>query len=301
VGLGASIAVLNLSGQVRAKAGGDLEAGGAVRVEAHFDQDVDVTSFAMQAGFVGLGAAVVVVTDTSAQQARLLDGTILNGASSVTIMAVNDQRIEVKTFGAQAGAVGAGASFTDVSIGNSDAGTVETLARVGANSQIGQVSAIGAITVSADSTIDATATTIAIAAGIGAFSFNFAFVDVTPDVQASIGAGTSLTGNGLATIEAITDHKGRGDLFALSIGALAAGVSLTTVEVSPRLSALIDNNATISTNGVTLLTSHNYADNGTPLNQGAVAEAEASGGGIVSGQGAVPTPCSTPMSARAAV
>ncbi|OWK21151.1 hypothetical protein AJ88_20845 [Mesorhizobium amorphae CCBAU 01583] len=36
VGLGASISVVNVSGQVRAKAGGSLKAGNAIRVESHF-------------------------------------------------------------------------------------------------------------------------------------------------------------------------------------------------------------------------------------------------------------------------
>src|SRR5262249_28593268 len=58
VGAGASVAVLSLSGDVEAKAGGQLRAGDTITVDAKFDQDVKVTSVALQGGFVGLGASV---------------------------------------------------------------------------------------------------------------------------------------------------------------------------------------------------------------------------------------------------
>ena len=106
------------------------------------------------------------VEDTSTVQARLLDGAIFDSASSVNITATSNQVFDVETLGIQAGLVAAGASFTDISIGSDDAGTIETLAHVGAGSQVGQTTEIGSMTISADSLIDATATTNAIAAGI---------------------------------------------------------------------------------------------------------------------------------------
>jgi hypothetical protein len=288
VGTGASVSVLDLSGQVRASAGGNLNAQGSLKVEAEFDQDVDITAVAMQVGFVGLGAAVVVVDDTSAVQARLFDGTIVDSAPTVSITATNVQFFDVETLGIQAGLLAAGASFTDINVGNDDPGTIETLAHVGAGSQIGQTTEIGTMTISANSQIDATATTNAIAGGIGAGTFNFAFVDVTPNVEASVGDNANIAGTGLLTLETITMHDGKGDVFGLSIGLLAGGTSKATVTVSPTLTTSIGSNPTIAMGGISMLASHNfYGESATDC--GARAMTEASGGGLFSGQGSVPT------------
>ncbi|WP_164773391.1 LEPR-XLL domain-containing protein, partial [Mesorhizobium sp. M7A.F.Ca.CA.004.01.1.1] len=288
VGLGASISVVNVSGQVRAKAGGNLKAGNAIRLESHFGQNIDVTTVALQAGFVGLGASVAVVNDTSRVQAGLLDNTVVNDAASLTVSATSNQTFDVLTTGIQAGAVAVGASYSDVTIGDDDDNTKEVLATIGTGSQIGQVDAVGAITVHADSTINVDSDTFALAAGLGALTFNFAFIDVQPNVEASIGSGANISATGLLTVEAWTLHDATGDIFALSVGALAAGTSLATVNVVPTVTASIGGNSTVHAGGIVMLSSHNYQGE-TATDRGAKAYAEASGGGLFSGQGSVPT------------
>jgi len=90
IGAGASVAVLNVSGQVTAKAGGKLRAGETIDVDAKFVQDVDVLSIALQGGFIGLGASVVVINDTSAVRALILDNSAVDGAATVTVSASGD-------------------------------------------------------------------------------------------------------------------------------------------------------------------------------------------------------------------
>ncbi|WP_206521912.1 hypothetical protein [Mesorhizobium sp. M7A.F.Ca.CA.004.04.1.1] len=218
----------------------------------------------------------------------MLDNTVVNDAASLTVSATSNQTFDVLTTGIQAGAVAVGASYSDVTIGDDDDNTKEVLATIGTGSQIGQVDAVGAITVHADSTINVDSDTFALAAGLGALTFNFAFIDVQPNVEASIGSGANISATGLLTVEAWTLHDATGDIFALSVGALAAGTSLATVNVVPTVTASIGGNSTVHAGGIVMLSSHNYQGE-TATDRGAKAYAEASGGGLFSGQGSVPT------------
>ncbi|MBK5565795.1 LEPR-XLL domain-containing protein [Ensifer sp. SSB1] len=288
VGAGAAVTVLNVSGQVKAKAGGNLSAGNQIKVEAELDEEVDVTTVAFQGGFVGLGASVIVINDTSRVQARLLDGTVVDGASLLSVSASNTQDFDVTTTGIQIGAVAAGASYVDLNIGDTDDSTIESLATIGAGSQIGQTDAVGAITVHADSTVDAKAETFALAGGALGLSFNFALIDVETNIEASILGGANIDATGTVTLEALSSHNAKGDVFALTIGLGAVGTSFVTVNVVPTTSALIGGNSTITAGGIVILASHNFLG-ATATDRGAKAFAEASGGGLFSGQGAVPT------------
>ncbi len=288
VGAGAAVTVFNVSEQVKAKAGGNLKAGNQIKVEAELDEEIDVTTVAFQGGFVGLGASVIVINDTSRVQARLLDGTVVDGASLLSVSASNTQDLDVTTTGIQAGLLAAGASYVDLNIGDTDDSTIEALATIGSGSQIGQTDTVGAITVHADSTVDAKAKTFALAGGALGLSFNFALIDVETNIEASILGGANIDASGTVTLEALSSHNAKGDVFALSIGLGAVGTSFVTVNVVPTTSALIAGGSTISAGGIVILASHNFSG-ATATDRGAKAFAEASGGGLFSGQGAVPT------------
>ena len=71
VGIGASVAVVNVASHVDAHIAGTILAGDDVLVRAEFQEHLDVLSMAGTVGFVGLGAAVVSVKDTSTQAAYI--------------------------------------------------------------------------------------------------------------------------------------------------------------------------------------------------------------------------------------
>src|SRR5690606_10494748 len=244
VGLGAGISVINLSGNVRASAGGTLTAGGSVRVESEFDQTVDVTSVSMQAGFVGLGAAVVVVNDNSVQVAEIAAGTTVNGAAAVTLMAETDQQLEGSTLGAQVGAVGAGASVVIV---NANGGTT---AEIGDGAAIGADAAVGSIAVAADSNISASADVFALAGGIGAFSGNVAQATVAPDVAARIGEGT-VNATGAVDVAATAMVSAKAETFGVNAGGLAVGVSLAKARGDAEVDASVAGDITAGSLAVT--------------------------------------------------
>jgi hypothetical protein len=124
----------------------------------------------------------------------ILNNASVQDASSVNVTAYSQQKVVAETKGVTSGAVGAGASFARVDIDGS------TSATVGNNADIGTVSKIGSLNVSATSVVDARADVFAISGGAGAFNFNFAFVDVDPDVTAGIGTGADVEATGDVTV-----------------------------------------------------------------------------------------------------
>ncbi|MDN3720474.1 hypothetical protein QW131_17585 [Roseibium salinum] len=201
VGAGASVSVLNLSGQVRAKADGKLKAGNTLTVKAMFNQDVDVTSVALQGGFVGLGASVVVVNDTSAVRAQILDHAVIDSANTINVLANSTQDFDLTTTGVQVGAAAVGASFTQLTIGDDDANTKEVEASIGINADIGKTVVVGDINIEARSTIDADLDTFAMAGGAIAGTFNFAVLEIHTDTKAAIGDNSEIFSDGLINIE----------------------------------------------------------------------------------------------------
>ena len=101
---------------------------------------------------------------------------------------------------------------------------------------IGQTDTVGAITVHADSTVDAKAKTFALAGGALGLSFNFALIDIETNIEASIQGGANIDASGTVTLEALSSHNAKGDVFALSIGLGAVGTSFVTVNVVPTTS-----------------------------------------------------------------
>ena len=70
VGAGASVAIVDVSSNVRAKLGGGVTAAGAVNVTANGKRVADMLTIGIQAGFVGVGAAVSILNDDSVQGRR---------------------------------------------------------------------------------------------------------------------------------------------------------------------------------------------------------------------------------------
>jgi hypothetical protein len=231
VGVGAAIAVTHVAAAVNAYAGGTLTAGGNIGVKAILDDDVNVRSYAGAAGFVGLGASVVVVQDASTVAAYIANNAEILSANSVSVTATNDQYVYGRAGQVAVGAVGAGASFVKISVDNR--GVTDTRAFVGSNVNIGQsTGVVGSLSVSAVANTTARAETFAISAGIGAFSANFALVEITPEVQATIGSGSRVTVAGAVTVSATATPKGYGKTFGVNAGVLAVGMSLADVEAS---------------------------------------------------------------------
>src|SRR6185503_17803041 len=186
-----------------------------------------------------------------------------------------------------------------------------TSATVGNNADIGTVSKIGSLNVSATSVVDARADVFAISGGAGAFNFNFAFVDVDPDVTAGIGTGADVEATGDVTVLAGTSHDADGKVFSVSVGGGAFGASWVDVKVRPEIDAYIaGGGSTIEAGGnISVIALHNrspltyapltgtwtyledissgFGVKNVTVDRGARAYAQAPSAGVVSGTGTV--------------
>ena len=129
-----------------------------------------------------------------------------------------------------------------------------------------------------------TATTIAEASGGGLISAQLplAFAEASPSIQASVGNGSGVNVTGAANISATSNSNATASAKGLSVGLAAVGVMESTANVSPTVNAFIDSNANVTAGSIALSSAQN-------ITTGATATSEASGGGIFSGMGAVPT------------
>ncbi len=250
IGVGASIAVLHTGENVSATAGGTLSAGGHLEVKGILHEDVVVTSLSGSVGFVGLGAAVVSISDASTVSAGILNNADVIRASSVLVSANNVQDFHGHSGQLSSGAVGAGAAFVVIDIDNGSA--TDTRAFIGNNTDIGQAGTVGSVTVTAASTVTGYAQTEALSAGIGAMTGNFAFVDITPEVEATIGTGGHITVTGGISVSATATPYAYATTFGVSLGVgLGAGFSLAQVEASPDVTASAGGHLTASSLTIT--------------------------------------------------
>ncbi len=261
VGAGAAVDVLSIADNVTASDDGTNYAGRNIAVAAVFNEGVNVTSLGLQAGYIGLGAGVVVITDNSVTQATL--GSV-TGAQAVTVEASADRSFTALTGQADVGAVGAGATFVEITIGGGATATVDDSA---------SLTNIASLTVSADSTVTVNATTDAISAGIGAFSANFTIVEANPTVAATIGNNTTVSTPGAVSVDASATFAADATTNGVSAGGLAVGVSLSEVTLAPTVTASVGSDAQITAGSLTLSAS-------TPLpttNAGYSAQATSTG------------------------
>ncbi|RRS02329.1 LEPR-XLL domain-containing protein, partial [Aquabacterium soli] len=237
VGVGAGVGVLNIANNARASSSGTLNAGGNIRINSVLQEKADQFTAAFGGGFVGLGASVSVMTVTSTSQAFVGNNGIVGSANNLDILASGNQQFSAMTMGGTVGAVAIGASFTRISVGNGSAADVQ--ANIGANAEIGQSGSVGNVRVQASSVISTTLETKALAGGIVAGSFNFAFADIKPDVRAFIGEGAKVTTTGNIGVYAGTDHYAKTDVLSLTIGGAAGGLSLAYSTIDPDLYATV--------------------------------------------------------------
>ena len=289
VGAGAGISVVNIASNVSATAGGTLSAGGTLTVYGGLDEDVDVLALAGGAGFVGLGAAVAVVSDASTTSAGISAGATVKRAGQIDIDAVSRQTFSVLTPTVTLGAVAVGASFTKLTVDNPSSGVAETWAYIGDNAQIGQgAGVVGGVSINANSTIDATGTAFGLSVGAIAGSINFSFVDVEPTVKAEIGAGADVKTSGAIAVDADTNMAADASVQGYSGGAGALAGSFAFATLAPTVFSTLGAGAVVTTTNASTGTVRFRARHNVGQSDGATAEAIAgSGGALIGASGAV--------------
>ena len=175
--------------------------------------------------------AVVVIDDASTTTATIGNNADIVSASSLSVSATGNQTIKGESDQVSAGAVGAGASFVKISVGNDS--VTDTQAFIGSNVDVGQVAGktVGSVSVSASSTVTAEARVHGISAGIGAFSANFAFTDIGSDVKAFIGDSSNLKVSGEVQVASSLKATGLSKGIGVAAGGLAVGAMVADVSL----------------------------------------------------------------------
>ena len=286
VGVGAGVTVVTVNSAVRARLGGATTAGGTVSVSANGERKGDLLAVGVQAGAVAVGATVNVVNDRGQQLAEVTDGGSVDGASLLSVTATNDQDWDTATYSVVAGAAAVGVNFSRLNLDDGDASTDETIARIGTGAEIGQTEQVGAVSILANSIVDADSTTYGVTAGLVGVGINFAYIDVTPQVLAEIGNGAKLGATGAVSVTASSEMDADAFLLSVSVGAVGIGSSYARAIVSPDVTAALGSSITADIQGLSITATHNTDVAG---DRGAKAEAQAGSGGIVGGAGATPT------------
>jgi hypothetical protein len=159
---------------------------------------------------------VAYINGTSAADVRVLK------AGQINVAAHSVPDINAMSLGATIGAVAAGATEALSWVGGS------TRAYVGQYSEIGMTDVVGSLDISAVSDARVTSKVIAVSAGIGAGSVNWAKAHIDPTVRAYID-NASVTVDGTVSVLAESNVLANADAKGVNAGALAVGVSTSEV------------------------------------------------------------------------
>ena len=238
VGIGAAVDILSFNDNVQASDDGTNTAGGEVFAFASLNSAINITALDLAAGFVGVGAGVVVVTDNSVIKATL--GSVAT-PGAVSLTATSTQAISVTTGQASIGAVGAGATFTEVTMGGSTTATIDAGAVIGS-----LASPVGSLSVDAVAVQTVSVQTTAVTAGIGSFGANFSIVNVDPTIDAVVSTNAVIDVSGAVSVIATSTPDIQANTFGVSAGGLSVGVSETELTVAPTITAEMYNGDVVS-------------------------------------------------------
>jgi len=290
-GAGIATATVNNRTDATATGGAVLRAESLVEVGARGQfSRFQVDAYIGGGGIVALDAARAVMTSRNDASATITGGAVVERAAAVRVTATTTSPLEARGFGATIGLASVGRAIARATENGLTRAAVEGGAQIGDQTDPSRF--VGSLTVAADTSTTARARSWAVAAGIGAGQFNEATATVLPTARATVaGAATKVSLTGNVTISAGAEGTAGSDVFSLSVGGLAAGLSNSTATESPRADASVGGGAVVQAGGdVTLRAAHNVVT-GT----GAGARAESPSVAVVGLGGATPTAVSSPV------
>ena len=283
VAAGGSVITTTVGGSTEAYIGGYTNVGvsgtvGSITVLAESDVTVTANAYGLAGGILAGNVNWASATVNSTIAAYIGDADV-HATGSISVTADADITANTDALGISIGAGAIGASISDISI------TPDISAYIAGGADIHG----GSLTLLAHADTEADA--YANASGGGILAGNGADVDsvVTPALMAFVGdsAVVSLTGALAVTAKSEGKSKAKGE--GITVGIAGIGVVLADATLSPDIDTYIGANATVTATGITLTSLHNVNADGTLISQGAEAYANASGGGLVAGNGAVST------------
>lgn len=293
VGFGGSVVVLDLNAPVTASVqqGTLLSAADTITVSTSADKGVDGEAYVGSiGGIVGLGAQVVLISDSSTLSAGLGAGVNVLSAGRLDVSSASNSTTTAKAAGGTAGGVTAGASIARITANGSTLASIGDGSVLGQASSQGQPATLGSLSLTASEKRNDAATAVAVTAAVAGGAGADARVTAVPVVSATLGDSTRINTNDFVNVIAKGSLRGDAESFGLTFGGLTVGLSFARSEVSPRLTAEVGRGAVMEAGGnVAVRTEYNQAaDVITTLTQGegAFAMAVAGSGAIGAGAGA---------------
>ncbi len=296
VGLGGSVVVMTVNSLTDASLGAQAQitTDKQLSVIADFSETFNGFAVGGAAGVVGLGAQVVIFNDTSSQKAHFDAGTTVLKANTISLFATADRFLNAENFGLSAGGLAAGAAIsrlnvsgeTSAYLGDGDSSRFVTIGTANGTQ-------VGSIDIFANSQTIANAISQGVAVGIGAGSGNDAKVNIAPTITATIGNGAKIWSSSTVSATAFSEVNAIAETKGITVGGVAIGVSLSEAKITSIVKASIGSDAAVTAGNIELKALHNVSENGTLIDRGADAKANASGGGLLAGLGTAPVAISS--------
>ena len=295
VGAGGSVSVANVDENVESYIAGNVFSEADTRITATFDERMDGSAYAGQAGLVGLGAQVVVHKDHSTVDASLRNTSRVLAAEDVHISASSTQDLSADAIGGQLAGLALGASIATTR----NDGSTRAYVADGTNLSPADDSlfSVRDLTVTANSNISTISDTIAVQAGIVSGSGSVANATIDPDVAAFVGNNANVSLG--RDLDIIADSQANSDADALGVAAAlgaSIGVSSARATVTPVVESYIGRNAIVRFgDDANVIARHNVNAAGANINGGATTEATAPAVGLLlGGSGAVAKSTTSP-------
>ncbi len=231
VGVGAGILVLNVtantdagilgSASVTAGSSGSgncVSSGDCVLVSATFTENVEGLAIAASGGAVAINGDVVVINDSSTQNAHVDDGaSVPQAGDGIDVFANANRTVNALAIGGGVGAGAGGASVATLGLSGDET------AKIG-DVTVGSGGTVGAIDVAASATIVPSTEAISVEVGAVGLSGAVAWTDVSGTTKATSGAHGSAAS---LTVTATGDQSNvTAETFDLASGAFALGLTI---------------------------------------------------------------------------
>lgn len=180
LGLAASLALNRKSSSTVAELGGQLEAGGAVSVDADVAHGLEAKGLGAAGGLVGIGAAIGMSQDSSLADARLAGGAAIK-AASLTVSGTAGSAATTDVLAAAGGLVGAGTGV-DADTDN----RVRASATVGNDVSLALGQGSASFSATATPRGSATARGVTVSAGVS-MGMSLADVDIASNASVTVG------------------------------------------------------------------------------------------------------------------
>jgi hypothetical protein len=297
VGIGGALSVVTIGAKLDADAQGGLSdpSGGgntASSVDSQIAKDevsgqlgssehVQGMKSDVSGGIGSLGVAAKMNESSTASldktRAYIGGGSKVKAGDDVTVTATDKVKLDIKVAGAAGGFVGIGGAL-GIGVVNS---TTEAFAGASAQVEAGDDLKIEARTKNLDAS-GSKVTAVAGAGGIIGLGAAVAVMNNTSSTKATIGNGSTLTGD--VTVSAETDTKQFASASGIAVGVVAVGASIASVGSDTDTRAKLGSNVTVAGDGLAVRAS------GTDDN---FATATAGSGGLIAGSAAAANTTST--------